>query len=112
MGSPCHHDRYKSLDLPTFSSHILLYYPLYHFDKHFGLQLTYSPRLEEDAKMRYVKYKPTPKLYSSPRYAIAKASEYLVLTGVGIEDLRICKKAIVFPGQRVCSSTASNDLIT
>ncbi|KAB8231739.1 flotillin domain protein [Aspergillus alliaceus] len=33
-------------------------------------------------------------------YAIARPSEYLVLTGVGIEDIRICKKAIVFPFQR------------
>ncbi|KAI9927397.1 hypothetical protein ASPWEDRAFT_175044 [Aspergillus wentii DTO 134E9] len=36
------------------------------------------------------------------RYAIARANEYLVLTGAGIEDLRICKKAVVFPFQR-CS---------
>lgn len=34
------------------------------------------------------------------RYAIAKANEYLVLTGAGITDLRITKKAIVYPWQR------------
>lgn len=39
------------------------------------------------------------------RYAIAHANEYLVLTGAGIEDLRICKKAIVMPWQRVCLSS-------
>lgn len=38
----------------------------------------------------------------SHRYAIAKPSEYLVLTGAGINDIRICKKAIVMPFQRVC----------
>ncbi|RMJ23100.1 flotillin domain protein [Aspergillus sp. HF37] len=36
------------------------------------------------------------------RYAIAQANEYLVLTGAGIDDLHICKKAIVMPWQR-CS---------
>ncbi|KAF7115365.1 hypothetical protein CNMCM5793_002181 [Aspergillus hiratsukae] len=34
------------------------------------------------------------------RYAISQPSEYLVLTGAGIDDIRICKKAIVMPWQR------------
>ncbi|KKK12165.1 flotillin domain protein, partial [Aspergillus ochraceoroseus] len=34
------------------------------------------------------------------RYAIAEPSEYLVLTGVGIADIEICKKAWVMPFQR------------
>ncbi|PKY05276.1 hypothetical protein P168DRAFT_281601 [Aspergillus campestris IBT 28561] len=34
------------------------------------------------------------------RYAIARPSEYLVLTGAGIKDIRLCKKAIVMPWQR------------
>ncbi|KAH8425586.1 flotillin domain protein [Aspergillus melleus] len=34
------------------------------------------------------------------RYAIARPSEYLVLTGAGIDDIRIAKKAIVMPWQR------------
>ncbi|KAF7595052.1 hypothetical protein BBP40_007455 [Aspergillus hancockii] len=44
-------------------------------------------------------------------YAIAKPNEYLVLTGAGIDDIRICKKAIVMPLQR-CSriSVAPFDL--
>lgn len=36
------------------------------------------------------------------RYIIASANEYLVITGGGIPDLRICKKALVMPWQRVC----------
>ncbi|KAL1982360.1 hypothetical protein VTN96DRAFT_1391 [Rasamsonia emersonii] len=36
------------------------------------------------------------------RYVIASANEYLVITGAGIPDLRICKKALVMPWQR-CS---------
>ncbi|KAL1967845.1 hypothetical protein VTN77DRAFT_2534 [Rasamsonia byssochlamydoides] len=36
------------------------------------------------------------------RYYIANANEYLVITGAGIPDLRICKKAMVMPWQR-CS---------
>jgi flotillin len=35
------------------------------------------------------------------RYIIADANEYLVITGAGIPDLRICKKALVMPWQRV-----------
>ncbi|KAL4807386.1 hypothetical protein BDV18DRAFT_168286 [Aspergillus unguis] len=34
------------------------------------------------------------------RYAIAQPSEYLVLTGAGIADIEICKKAWVMPWQR------------
>ncbi|KAL5364883.1 hypothetical protein BJX96DRAFT_179347 [Aspergillus floccosus] len=34
------------------------------------------------------------------RYAIARPSEYLVLTGAGIQDIRLCKKAIVWPFQQ------------
>ncbi|OJJ58869.1 hypothetical protein ASPSYDRAFT_202597 [Aspergillus sydowii CBS 593.65] len=34
------------------------------------------------------------------RYAIAEPSEYLVLTGAGIPDIEICKKAWVMPWQR------------
>ncbi|KAL5335967.1 hypothetical protein BJX70DRAFT_374036 [Aspergillus crustosus] len=34
------------------------------------------------------------------RYAIAEPSEYLVLTGAGIADIEICKKAWVMPWQR------------
>lgn len=37
----------------------------------------------------------------SRRYAIARPSEYLLLTGAGIPDIRICKKAFVMPWQRV-----------
>ncbi|KAL7159231.1 hypothetical protein ABFS83_01G014300 [Erythranthe nasuta] len=32
-------------------------------------------------------------------YRVAKASEYLVVTGVGIIDIKLAKKAWVFPGQ-------------
>lgn len=35
------------------------------------------------------------------RYAVARPSEFLLITGAGIEDIRICKKAFVFPFQRV-----------
>lgn len=35
------------------------------------------------------------------RYYIASANEYLVVTGAGIPDLRICKKALVYPWQKV-----------
>jgi hypothetical protein len=36
------------------------------------------------------------------RYYIADANEYLVITGAGIEDIRIAKKAFVMPWQHVC----------
>ncbi|PYH71355.1 flotillin domain protein [Aspergillus vadensis CBS 113365] len=36
------------------------------------------------------------------RYAISRPSEYLVLTGAGIDDIKVCKKAFVWPLQR-CS---------
>lgn len=32
-------------------------------------------------------------------YKVASASEYLVITGVGITDIKIAKKAWIFPGQ-------------
>nr|XP_043612448.1 flotillin-like protein 3 [Erigeron canadensis] len=32
-------------------------------------------------------------------YRVARASEYLVITGFGIEDIKIAKKAWIFPGQ-------------
>ncbi|WVZ17847.1 hypothetical protein V8G54_010829 [Vigna mungo] len=32
-------------------------------------------------------------------YRVAKASEYLVITGIGIKDIKLAKKAWVFPGQ-------------
>lgn len=32
-------------------------------------------------------------------YRVASASEYLVITGLGIKDIRITKKAWVLPGQ-------------
>ncbi|KEH44434.1 SPFH/band 7/PHB domain membrane-associated family protein [Medicago truncatula] len=32
-------------------------------------------------------------------YRVAKASEYLVLTGAGIEDIKLAKKSWIFPGQ-------------
>ena len=35
------------------------------------------------------------------RYAVARPSEFLLITGAGIEDIRICKKAFVLPFQRV-----------
>ncbi|KAI2943451.1 hypothetical protein CBS147322_8385 [Aspergillus niger] len=35
-------------------------------------------------------------------YAISRPSEYLVLTGAGIDDIKVCKKAFVWPLQR-CS---------
>ncbi|RAO71155.1 uncharacterized protein BHQ10_007167 [Talaromyces amestolkiae] len=35
------------------------------------------------------------------RYYIASANEYLVITGAGIDDLRICKKALVYPWQKI-----------
>ncbi|GAT30339.1 flotillin domain protein [Aspergillus luchuensis] len=33
-------------------------------------------------------------------YAISRPSEYLVLTGAGIDDIKVCKKAFVWPFQR------------
>ena len=33
-------------------------------------------------------------------YAVAEANEYLILTGAHIEDVRICKKALVKPFQQ------------
>ncbi|AES60811.1 SPFH/band 7/PHB domain membrane-associated family protein [Medicago truncatula] len=32
-------------------------------------------------------------------YRVAKASEYLVITGAGIEDIKLAKKSWIFPGQ-------------
>ncbi|KAG2411752.1 hypothetical protein HFD88_009308 [Aspergillus terreus] len=32
--------------------------------------------------------------YVNPQYAIARPSEYLMLTGAGIQDIQLCKKAI------------------
>ncbi|GKB44321.1 flotillin-like protein 4, partial [Tanacetum coccineum] len=32
-------------------------------------------------------------------YRVAKASEYLVITGIGIHDIKIAKKAWILPGQ-------------
>ncbi|KAA3449430.1 flotillin-like protein 4 [Gossypium australe] len=32
-------------------------------------------------------------------YKVANASEYLVITGVGIQDIKLAKKAWIFPGQ-------------
>jgi hypothetical protein len=37
-------------------------------------------------------------------YHIANANEYLVVTGAGIDDLHICKKAYVWPWQKVRNS--------
>ena len=34
-------------------------------------------------------------------YNISEASQYLVLTGAGIDDVRIVKKAFVFPWQKI-----------
>lgn len=39
------------------------------------------------------------------RYYIASANEYLVVTGAGIPDLRICKKALVYPWQKARIAT-------
>ena len=35
------------------------------------------------------------------RYAISRPSEYLLLTGAGVKDIEIKKKALVMPWQRV-----------
>lgn len=43
------------------------------------------------------------------RYCIAEPSEYLVLTGAGIADIEICKKAWVWPWQRVQSTNMQFD---
>ena len=40
-------------------------------------------------------------MHACYRYAISRPSEYLVLTGAGIDDIKICKKALVMPWQRV-----------
>ncbi|PWA45879.1 hypothetical protein CTI12_AA352060 [Artemisia annua] len=34
-----------------------------------------------------------------PKYTVAKASEYLIITGAGIDDIKIAKKAWILPGQ-------------
>ena len=34
-------------------------------------------------------------------YNIAEAHEFLVITGAGVEDVRIVKKAVVLPWQKV-----------
>lgn len=36
-----------------------------------------------------------------PRYNISDPNEYLVLTGAGIDEIRITKKAFVMPWQKV-----------
>ncbi|KAL1977278.1 hypothetical protein VTN31DRAFT_137 [Thermomyces dupontii] len=41
------------------------------------------------------------------RYYIANATEYLVITGAGIPDIRICKKAFVMPWQKVSKISVS-----
>jgi flotillin len=35
------------------------------------------------------------------RYCISEANEYLVVTGAGIEDVRVVKKAVIYPWQKV-----------
>lgn len=40
-------------------------------------------------------------------YHISDASEYLVITGAGVEDVRIVKKAFVYPWQRVARISVS-----
>jgi len=40
-------------------------------------------------------------------YEISEASEYLVLTGAGIDDVRIVKKAFVFPWQKCARISVS-----
>lgn len=35
------------------------------------------------------------------RFCISEANEYLVVTGAGIEDVRVVKKAVVYPWQKV-----------
>lgn len=40
-------------------------------------------------------------------YHISDASEYLVVTGAGVEDVRIVKKAFVYPWQRVARISVS-----
>lgn len=40
-------------------------------------------------------------MHACYRYAISRPSEYLVLTGAGIDDIKVCKKAFVWPLQRV-----------
>jgi flotillin len=34
-------------------------------------------------------------------FAVASANEYLIITGLGISEIKVCKKAIVLPGQRL-----------
>ena len=40
-------------------------------------------------------------------YNIAEANEYLVITGAGIDDVRIIKKAFVYPWQKVARISVS-----
>lgn len=40
-------------------------------------------------------------------YHISEASEYLVITGAGVEDVRIVKKAFVYPWQRMARISVS-----
>ena len=40
-------------------------------------------------------------------YHISNANEYLVITGAGVDDVRIVKKAFVFPWQRVARISVS-----
>lgn len=40
-------------------------------------------------------------------YQISNPNEYLVLTGAGIQDVRIVKKALVYPWQRVARISVS-----
>lgn len=41
------------------------------------------------------------------RYHISEANEYLVVTGAGVEDVRIVKKAFVYPWQKVARISVS-----
>ncbi|KAF9993110.1 Flotillin-like protein 4, partial [Entomortierella chlamydospora] len=33
-------------------------------------------------------------------YRVARANEYLIITGYGIEDIKLAKKAFILPGQK------------
>jgi flotillin len=35
-------------------------------------------------------------------YMVSEANEYIAVTGWGIEDVKVIKKGIIYPGQKAC----------
>jgi flotillin len=35
-------------------------------------------------------------------YAVAEANEYIAVTGIFIDDVKVIKKGFIYPGQRFC----------